>query len=238
MSDLLGALGQAWPRLLAYPGGFSAVLAMLVLARIRGIRRLDPPSAARIIDLLFPLCAISLLPLPFATSFPYGLDLLTAQVLLLWPLLRQTATERQRAPCLARYLPMLLAGIVLVSATTTFDLSGWLRWPTEPVRQITVVLGIVAWIVALPRVTPPTTDVALAGSSLGLLLIGSLPLIAALNSTALGRVGLPGMTMVLAVSLSALALIGAERLPPPIASLLVGLALVSAGITAIWIAFD
>ncbi|WP_298818738.1 hypothetical protein [Chloroflexus sp.] len=233
MSDLLGAIGQAWPRLLCYPGGVSAALAALLLARLRGVRLIDPPSANRLIDLILPLGAISLLPLPLATTFPYSLDLPTALTLLIWPGLRRAATERHSAHQLSVYLPLVLGGIALSSATATFDLGGLLRWPAEPTRQATLLLGAAAWIVAVPRIAPPSPDAAMVCSGLGLMLIGTLPLIAALNATPLADSAPAWLIAALAVCIATGALIGAGRLPEWAVQLLAGLALVSAGVAAV-----
>lgn len=85
MSDLLGALGQAWPRLLLYPGGLSAMLAVVMFARLRGVTITRDRHITTLIDTLPPLCVLTLLPLAPAASFAYGLDLATTLLLLMWP---------------------------------------------------------------------------------------------------------------------------------------------------------
>ncbi len=182
MSDILGALGQAWPRLLLYPGGISALLMVLIVARLRGI----PPATLglfTLIDLLPPLSVITLLPLSPAAPFAYGLDLPTALLLLLWPSFRRAAQERIAPQSMyERYLPLLIAATALVSVTTTLDLSGLLHWPAEPLRRLGILLGALAWIAAVPLITSLQNDLAGACSEVGLLLIGVLPLIAGLST--------------------------------------------------------
>ncbi|GIV89023.1 MAG: hypothetical protein KatS3mg055_1541 [Chloroflexus sp.] len=182
MTDLLGALGQAWIRVLIFPGGLSAFLLSLLVAYISGCRRLERLCAVTLLDALPPLCAITLLPLAAAPSFPYGLDLPTALLLLLWPIVRRFTTTTLDPPHLIEsYIPLLSAMLALTSATTTFDLSGLIRWPTELPYQIALGIGTVTWLAALPHLLPPPTDLALATSRLGLILIGSLPLSTALS---------------------------------------------------------
>lgn len=205
MSDLLGTFGQGWPRLLLYPGGLSAVLAALLLARVRGIRQMEPLTAPRLIDLLPPLSAIALLPLAPAAAFAYSLDLLTAVTLLLWPELRRAAAERCDPNQLAaQYLPAFLAALALVSAAGTFELSGLLRWPPSPMRQAAFLLGAGAWIVAIPRLAPPQPHLAAACSALGLMLVGILPLSAAINTIAIAPAWL-SVAAAMAIALAGIA---------------------------------
>lgn len=211
MSDLLGAFGQAWLRLLLYPGGLSAVLAALLLARVRGIRHMEPLTAPRLLDLLPPLSAVALLPLAPAVSFPYSLDLPTAVTLLLWPELRRAAVEhrdpQQRA---AHYLPAFLAALALASAAGSFELNALLRWPPSPIRQAAFLLGAGAWIVAIPRLAPPQPNIAAACSALGLVLVGVLPLSAAINTIATAPAWL-GIAAAMTIALAGIA--AARRLP-------------------------
>ncbi len=110
MGEWLGTLGLAWPRLLLYPGGLSAlgvawVLDFLLVSsadrsvsaspRVHEGATASSPvdGAARggawcILDLsavVAPLLIISLLPLPQSGYFAYTPDLLVALVLLEWP---------------------------------------------------------------------------------------------------------------------------------------------------------
>lgn len=212
MSDLFGALGQAWPRLLLYPGGLSAVLAALIFARLRGVRRFATPTSAGLIDLLPPLSVMTLLPLAPAAPFPYGLDLLTALALLLWPALRRAAVERcDLLQLAAQSLPVLLAGCALASAVGTLDLSGLLRWPSTPARQVAFLLGTGAWLAAIPRLALPQPTLADASSALGLMLIGVLPLSASLS--AILTAAPTGVVIAASVTLAAVGTVACQRLP-------------------------
>jgi hypothetical protein len=229
MSDILGALGQAWPRLLLYPGGISALLMVLIVARLRGI----PPATLgpfTLIDLLPPLSVITLLPLTPAAPFAYGLDVPTALLMLLWPSFRRAARERI-APqqMLEWYLPLLIAATALVSVTTTLDLSGLLRWPAEPLRQLCFLLGVLAWIAALPPVTSLQSNLAGACSEVGLLLIGVLPLIAGLSTLPIIN-QIPPLILVPATLIVAVIAAGSTRhLSLPARYLLAGIALLVSG---------
>lgn len=212
MSDLFGALGQAWPRLLLYPGGVSAVLAALIFARLRGVRQFATLTSAGLVDLLPPLSVITLLPLAPAAPFPYGLDLLTALALLLWPALRRAATERCDPHQLAaQYLPALLAVSALASAVGTLDLSGLLQWPSTPARQAAFLLGAGAWLAAIPRLAPPQSALAAASSALGLMLIGVLPLSASLS--AILTTAPAGVVIAASMTLATAGTIACQRLP-------------------------
>ncbi|MCS6887657.1 hypothetical protein [Chloroflexus sp.] len=228
MSELLGALGNAWLRLLLYPGGLSAMLAAFILMRLRGVRHLKRPTSAGLLDLLPPLCVITLLPLAPAAPFPYGLDLLTAMLLLLWPALRRAATERAEPQSLAaQYIPMALAALNLASAANTLELSGLLRWPPEPARQVAFVLGAGAWIAAVPRLVPPHPELASACSALGLLLIGTLPLIAGISVIAAATPA--WLVVAAAMALATAGIVGFQRLPAQWTYLWAGAALIAAG---------
>jgi len=229
MSDILGALGQAWPRLLLYPGGISALLMVLIVARLRGI----PPATLgpfTLIDLLPPLSVITLLPLTPAAPFAYGLDVPTALLMLLWPSFRRAARERI-APqqMLEWYLPLLIAATALVSVTTTLDLSGLLRWPAEPLRQLCFLLGALAWIAAVPPITSLQNNLAGACSEVGLLLIGVLPLIAGLSTLPIIN-QIPPLILVPATLIVAVIAAGSTRhLSLPSRYLLAGMALLVSG---------
>lgn len=212
MSDLLGAFGQAWPRLLIYPGGLSAVLAALLLARVRGIRHMEPLTAPRLLDLLPPLSAIALLPLAPAAAFPYGLDVLTAVTLLLWPELRRAAAERRdpHQPA-GYYLPAFLAALALASAAGSFELNALLRWPPSPIRQAAFLLGAGAWIASIPRLSPPQPHLTAACSAWGLTLVGVLPLSAAVNTIAAAAPAWLGVAAAMAIALAGIA--AARHLP-------------------------
>jgi len=103
VGEWLGTLGLAWPRLVLYPGGLSAlgfawVLdCLLVYSVDRSVfasTRTAPVDGATgggpwlILDLsavVAPLLIISLLPVPLSGYFAYTPDLLVALVLLDWP---------------------------------------------------------------------------------------------------------------------------------------------------------
>lgn len=126
-SELLALLGQAWSRLLLYPGGLAAVGLMWLLARSAGR---EPKWSAHHTDtegtevsgakkyairsvslclrgysdgflalsaLALPWLGLALLPLPFAPALGRKLDLPAALALLEWPLLLRVAREL-RAP--------------------------------------------------------------------------------------------------------------------------------------------
>jgi hypothetical protein len=160
VGELFGTLGLAWPRLVIYPGGLSALgLAwMLDWALASGKRRqgytgaapVPALHAARDLDswsfvilsaVVAPLLVISLLPLPHAVDFPYSLDLPIALALLEWPqflLLWLTwraeppnASLRQRA-LLEGYALLLLAALALAQATGSLRLNDLIFvWPQE-----------------------------------------------------------------------------------------------------------
>jgi hypothetical protein len=229
MSDILGALGQAWSRLLLYPGGLSAVLMVLIVARLRGIP-LATVGPFTLLDLLPSLGVITLLPLTPAAPFAYGLDVPTALLMLLWPSFRRAARERI-APqqMLEWYLPLLIAATALVSVTTTLDLSGLLRWPAEPLRQLGFLLGALAWIAAVPPITSLQNDLAGACSEVGLLLIGVLPLIAGLSTLPIIN-QIPPLILVPATLIVAVIAAGSTRhLSLPSRYLLAGMALLVSG---------
>ncbi len=234
MSDLLGALGQAWPRIALYPGGIAALIAMILLARLRGARRIAWPDIATLIDLLPPLSVICLLPLAPAAPFAYGLDLPVALTLLLWPELRRAASE-QRDPrsLLEQWSALLLAGIALASAANTLNLSELLRWPGDAGRQIALLLSALAWLAASAVALPLRSDLPNAGSGLGLLLIGALPLIGAIGA-------LPGLNAAPAPLIVALATLsagmwwlGMNRAPVRATRLLTAVALGAVGLSSI-----
>jgi hypothetical protein len=225
MGELLGALGLAWPRLLLYPGGLFALGAGWLLARWLGwcagaaLPSAQPWHRATLAAALPPLAALSLLPLAPARAFPYGLDLFVALGLLEWPQLRMAlAGGLNRAELLRGYGPLLLAALGLAEATGGLGLSQLLAWPSTGLAQALLLASATLWLAGLPPLlmTGPT---GLAGRlrALGLLLLGVLPLLAALASQLAGL--LPGpwagrLLPLLAMSLAALGLGGLLRLPP------------------------
>jgi hypothetical protein len=225
MGELLGALGLAWPRLLLYPGGLFALGAAWLLAgwlrwcagapllAARPWRRADLGLA------LPPLVALSLLPLAPARSFPYGIDLFVALGLLEWPRLRTAlAGGLGRSELLRDYWPLLLAALGLAEAANGLGLSRLLAWPETGGARALLLAGAALWLAGLP----PLLAAGPRGPAgplraLGLLLLGALPLLAALAASLGGR--LPGpwagwLLPPLAISLAALALGALLRLAP------------------------
>ncbi|WP_322820854.1 hypothetical protein [Chloroflexus sp.] len=231
MSDLLGVLGQAWPRLLLYPGGLSAVLAVVMFARLRGVTITRDDHITTLIDVLPPLCVLTLLPLAPAASFAYGLDLATTLLLLMWPVMRQVAQER-RDPrdVINQYLPIIMAAMVFASITNTLSLSGLLRWPAEPLPQIGYGLGIVAWFVGSSQIMSTRPNLATACSELGFVMVGVLPLSAGLQALpvpgAIAGWGVVFASVVIAMIIT----IGAGYLPQWIRYLIAGATLLASGL--------
>ncbi|NJM06235.1 hypothetical protein HC891_08620 [Candidatus Gracilibacteria bacterium] len=119
MGELLVTVGQAWPRLLLYPGGLSAIALAWVLSRGAGVRVV---SAADLMLAAGPLLLISLLPLPGARDFPYTLDLFSALLLLELP--RWHARPQHTIELFMRpYLALLLGAALLFQASGSFALS-------------------------------------------------------------------------------------------------------------------
>lgn len=196
MSELLGALGLAWPRLLLYPGGAFAIGAGWLLAawlsRCAG-RPVAPPSApgpAGLVAALPPLAAIALMPLAPARSFPYGLDLVIALALLEWPrALQGRGLSREEA--LQQYGPLLAAAALLAEGAGGLELTRLLRAPGGWLDRALLAAGTLIWLAALPRLLAAGPG-GLGGRlrALGLLLVAALPLLGAL-AAALGE-RLPG----------------------------------------------
>jgi len=217
MRELLGALGLAWPRLLIYPGGLGALLGAALLARwFRSVAAggagpgvAGAPAGWRgraaawaaggrlvgLVDVLPPLLALSLLPLPPARAFPYGLDLPAALALLAWPRVRALARagglepERLRLLAPAGWL-LLLALLLLAEGAGAIELSTLLRAPAEPWRWALLLGGGLAWLAGAARLGA-LTHPGLGGrlGAWGLLLVGALPVLAALAALAGGRLG-------------------------------------------------
>jgi len=218
MSELLGALGLAWPRLLLYPGGLFALVASWLLGGwlARCGCRSASPGRAKLGAVVPPLVALALLPLAPARSFPYGLDLVVALVLLEWP--RALGWGAQRREELARaYAPLLLAGLGLAEACGGLELTRLLRWPEPLVAQLLLGASAALWLAALPRLLASGPG-GLAGRlrGLGLLLVATLPVLGALAAMLAERLPaelagwlLPPMAMLAA----GLALGGVARVP-------------------------
>lgn len=218
MSELLGALGLAWPRLLLYPGGAFALGASWLLAawlsRCAG-RPVAPAAAGALAAALPPLAALALMPLAPARSFPYGLDLVIAVALLEWPrALAGGGFSRETA--LRDYGPLLVAAALLGEGAGGLELTRLLRAPEGWLDRGLLAAGALLWLAALPRLIDAGPG-GLAGRlrALGLLLVAALPLLGALAAAAGGR--LPGalagwLLPPAAILLCALGLGGALRL--------------------------
>ncbi|MFV9503895.1 MAG: hypothetical protein AB4911_04940 [Oscillochloridaceae bacterium umkhey_bin13] len=187
MGELLGALGLAWPRLVIYPGGLSALVASWLLARWLAWCLRQPSPVVRPVqpgaigDLLAPLLALSLLPLAPAASFPYGLDLIVALALLEWPHARHHLASDDQHSYLERCWPLLLAAAGLAVASRGLDLSRLLRWPQSLPHQGLLISSSLLWLVSLPGwLGAAPTSWPLRLRSLGLVWLGSLPLLGGL----------------------------------------------------------
>lgn len=198
MGELLGALGLAWPRLLLYPGGLFALGASWLLARwLAWCAGPAPAAEARprpsdLVDLLPPLAALSLLPLAPARGFPYGLDLVVAVGLLEWPRLRGApGAALARGQLLRAYGPLIAGALLMAEAAGGLGLSGLLSWPAGWLERAMLLGGAGVWLAALPRlIDPHPQGLAWRLRALGLLLVGSLPLVGAMAALSAGT--LPG----------------------------------------------
>ncbi|RRR71613.1 MAG: hypothetical protein EI684_11330 [Candidatus Viridilinea halotolerans] len=195
-------------------------------------------------SLLPPLVAISLLPLAPARPFPYGLDLFVALGLLEWPRMQQWLQQQPtRSVLLQRYWPLLLAALGWAEAVGGVGLSRLLAWPEAPLNQALLLVSTALWLSAVaPFGSHPGSrwngakahwdamsgyrlsaigywhwdSPALRLRTLGMLLIGSLPILAALAAHFAATLDpwagwvLPCMAMLSATLL----LGGLVRLPP------------------------
>ncbi len=187
MRELLVSLGLAWPRLLLYPGGLFALVASWLLARWLGRCSYEPVQPAAgpppsLVDLLPPLAVLSLLPLAPARSFPFGLDLLVAGIMLLWPQRQSLLSERGRLAGGA----LLSGAIAMAAATGGLGLSGLLSWPATWAERLVLLAASGLWLVGVACLPEPPAGLAGRLSRLGLVLIGSLPLLGALAAASQG----------------------------------------------------
>lgn len=185
MGELLGALGLAWPRLLLYPGGLFALAASWLLEgwlRRCGLGRSASAQArgrhALVGDLVPPLAALSLLPLAPARSFPFGLDLAVALLLLEWPRLRAAGPGLTREALLRDYGSLVAGALLMAEGAGGLGLSGLLTWPEAWRDRGLLGAGAALWLCGLPRLIA-AGPVGLAGRlrTLGLLLIPTLPVL-------------------------------------------------------------
>jgi hypothetical protein len=248
MRDLLGALALAWPRLMLFPGGLAALLGASLLDRwLAWAGRAPARRAGWSADALPPLLALALLPLPPARSFPYGIDLVAALALLEWPRLsglaragRLGGAELQKL--LGGYGLLLLAAAAWMAGAAGIELSRLLRAPQGGPGWALLLAGAGLWLAALARLElrPAEASWALRLRALGLLLVGSLPLLAGLAAAAADGLpaGVAGLALPPAAALlAALALGAALRAPPAVwrwgAAGLAGLAIAGLALDAI-----
>jgi hypothetical protein len=167
VGELLVAIGQAWPRLLLYPGGLSVfVLALLIGGK--SARRL--PELDELLLALGPLLLISLLPLPPASPFPFSIDVITALALLELPRWAAEARLIAQSPghFLRPYLPLLLGSALLYQAQGSFSLTATgLALDAVPFY----VAGALLWSLALPSIWREHANLAMALRTAGHLLV-------------------------------------------------------------------
>lgn len=196
MGELLGALGLAWPRLLLYPGGLSALALAWLLGRLS--RQIDArrrgggaggASLAAIADALPPLLALALLPLPPARAFPYGIDLVAALALLGWPRLRAQAAAGLLAGRDLRvgYALQLLGAALMGAGAGGVELGRLTRPPESPAGWALLLGGAGLWLVGQARLVILRAGWAGRLGEIGQLWVGALPLLAALAALLAGR---------------------------------------------------
>ncbi|GAB4197824.1 MAG: hypothetical protein OHK0022_16450 [Roseiflexaceae bacterium] len=167
-NELLALLGRAWFQLLIYPGGLAAfALALLVgaLSRRAGGATLPPLASpvAAVTVVVAPWLALALLPLPGAPRLARPLDVVGLLALLEWPLLlavaaglrapdaaTQRAVFRRLAATLNGYPTLLLALLLLGTASGTLQANRLAPAPAEPQAAALHWLGAVALLAALP----------------------------------------------------------------------------------------
>lgn len=153
VNELLALLGQHWRLLLLYPGGLTALIALILVtllipyqARWRNIRQIAWPDT--VLGALW-LLVIALLPFP-QTGWPYGLDLPTLLLLIelpYWSWHRHHGAQfTPRATMLLNIYPLLALAVAMVGQSAGSLVvreinrnTGLLHW-----------VGIAAWCIALP----------------------------------------------------------------------------------------
>jgi hypothetical protein len=215
MGELLAALGQAWPRLLIYPGGASALLLAWLICRLAPARLPAPRLPVLALPAIAaPLTALALLPMPYSRAFPYGPDLPLTLALLdlpLWlRLLREPAplTFAYRAGLPGGYILIVLALALLAGETGSFDpgvLAGGLPDTATPAMQSRYLAGLLAWQVSLSlTLLLPSRDcnLGLALRALGHSWLAALPWLALAPAqpwlAALFAAAMPGVAIGLA----------------------------------------
>jgi hypothetical protein len=225
-ADLLTTLGQAWSRLLIYPGGLF-MLALVYLPNMLRILRAPRstlnhwrasriphpasriPHPASLTTIAAPWLAIALLPLLGAAPLGRPIDLVVALALLEWPRLLAAAEDLRRgedawprgirrlAALLNGAPPLVLAALLFAQAAGSLELTTWAQVPSEHTSPM--MLGL-RWLgVAGITLTLPA-----------LLEVG--PFAVATESPALGM-RLRALGVVLVASLPFAAPLTAEDLP-------------------------
>ncbi|MEI7644763.1 MAG: hypothetical protein WCJ55_10825 [Chloroflexales bacterium] len=234
MGQMLGSLGQAWLRLLLYPGGLAAFGLAWLLARWmrfvsagndqkadRGGQRFPHPPR-EIAAALLPLLALALLPVPPARSFPYGIDLVTALALLGWARLRRQAADGTlEGAGLRTLLPgyglLLLGAMAMGTGAGGMELSRLLRAPDTALGWGLLLGGSGLWLIGQGRLYAGARGRAAQLGELGQLWIGAIPILTALTAGMAGRLpaGWAGWALPpLALLIAALALGLARRISP------------------------
>lgn len=158
MNDLLALLGQAWPRLLLYPGGLCAMVVLwLWLALHKQQRLFGSTSAKAWLHCVPPLLVISLLPVRGAVELGQSLDLFVAICLVEWPLfVALSDRSNQQSEAIQRSLlqgySLLLPSLLLLADLNNSLLLGAQAasppaWLWEPI--IFRWIAALAWLVAL-----------------------------------------------------------------------------------------
>ncbi len=166
MTEWLGALGLAWPRLLIYPGGVFALLFAWLLDRSLGRQAASStphghpyPILIDISAVVLPLILISLLPLPLSGFFGYTPDLITALVLIEWPLCLVGSRGQTHEGALSgisrdfwhAYLRLILSILVLVQINGSFRLDTLTNTidPLDMATYLVWLVGMLGWWAAL-----------------------------------------------------------------------------------------
>ncbi len=153
MDELLALLGQHWRLLLLYPGGLTAIIA-LVLVHLTFTYHITWRTGRHITGREVVLGAvwlllIALLPLP-QTGWPYGLDLATLLLLIelpYWVWLRHSCDQfLPRAAVLLNTYPLLALAVALVGQSAGSLVVREINRNVGPLHW----LGIGAWCVVLP----------------------------------------------------------------------------------------
>lgn len=157
INDLLAMLGQAWPRLLLYPGGVCALVVLwLWLALHKQQALLRNTSQSAWLHCVPPLLLISLLPLRGAVELGQSLDLFVALCLAEWPLFRALASqtslnERSLGQILQGYSLLIPSLLLLADLNNSFLLGAqtaspivW-KWDELGLRW----LAVLGWLLAL-----------------------------------------------------------------------------------------